>query len=129
MSFSRNFDLNKDARRGILEVEKELKILGLQMEKEAGKILDKEGRNDTGWTKRNTKSAVDLFLGGLAARLTLGTNTDYAVHVHEGRKPGKVPYSKKPEGFEGDPLRWGYTFIYPWVKRKLRIADPFEIRL
>ena len=127
MSFKRNFDLNEDFRRGMAEVKRELQIMGLQMEKEASKILDDEGRSDTGLTKNRTKSLVEMFLNGMAVRLSLGTNTNYAQWVHDGREPGPVPYEKKSSD-NADPLSWGYTFLYPWVKLKLKIADPFEIK-
>lgn len=128
MSFKRNFDLNKDAKRGMIEVQREMGILGLQMVKEAGNILDKKGRNFTGDTKKNISHLVELFLQGLAAKLTVGTNSDHARVVHDGREPGKVPYTRKPRGFEADPLDWGYTFLHEWVEKKLNIASTMEIK-
>ena len=113
MSFKRNFDLNKDAKRGILAVRKEMLKLGLQIRKDAIKYLDDNKVNMDGTIKRTINREVDLFMNGLAARLKVGTNAEHARFVHDGTRPRKTlpPF---------EPIRY-------WVEKKLNIAGEGEI--
>jgi hypothetical protein len=114
MPLKRNFDLNEDFRRGMAEVEREMKLLGLQMVKDASQFLDDYKVNVDGTLKKSLVSEVDLFMNGLAARLVVGAGAKHAEWVHEGTKPrDKFP----PVA----PIR-------RWVKKKLAIADPQEIK-
>jgi len=114
MPFRRNFDLNEDFRRGMAEVKREMGILGLQMVKDAAGYLDEHKVNMDGDLKKSLDSEVELFLNGLAAKLTVGAGAKHAEWVHDG--------TKKRDKFPPiEPIRY-------WVRKKLNIVEEAEIK-
>ena len=114
MSVRRNFDLNQDFRRGMREVEKEMHRFGLVIVKEAADYLDKHKINVDGDLKKSLTHEVEAFLNGAAMRLTVGTNSQHAIYVHEGTRPRSKFPPRKP--------------IETWVKKKLGITEQAEIK-
>ena len=114
MAVRRNFDLNDDARRSMKAVEREMERYGLLIVKEAADYLDRNKINVDGDLKKSLTHEVDDFLNGAAMRLTVGTNSQHAIYVHEGTRPrSKFPPIK--------PIR-------TWVKKKLGIAEEAKIK-
>lgn len=88
-------------------IEREMRLVVLELEAAAGEELDRAGRNDTAETKNSLYSSVER--DGSALVGTVGASSDHAIFVHEGRGPGKPP-----------PI----SAIRPWVLRKLSVPEP-----
>ena len=112
MAVSRNFNLSEDFQRGMAEVEKEMHLYGLRITKAAADYLDEHNINVDGNLKKSITHEVEQFLSGI--RLTVGTNSQHAIYVHEGTRPRDKFPPIKP--------------IETWVKKKLGIAEKSEIR-
>lgn len=94
----------------MVEVERELGVIGEEIVQAASDYLDEHRINVDGDIKKSLYQEVERVKDAL--KLTVGAGVAHAVYVHEGTKPHWPPVA---------PIR-------EWVRKKLGIADRAQIR-
>lgn len=101
-----HIDPIEDQRRISRAIERELTMIGLEIEKTAVEYLDRKNINVDGDLRDSINSKVEREVRSMI--LQIGANSDHAVYVHDGTKPHWPPY-------------WP---ILRWVLKKLNIKGP-----
>lgn len=104
MPYKSNFDLSEDHVRALKAVEREMSIIGLQIERDAAQLLDEGKKNYEGDVKKSIKHEVKKFFDELLI-LVVGAGARHAEYLHFGTRPHWPP----PE-----PIR-------EWVRKKLAV--------
>lgn len=92
------------------EIDRELKLLGLEVEAAAAAYLDSHGINFEGDTKNSIGSETRRVLAGL--ELSVYAASRHAAFVHNGTRPHWAP-----------PMA-----LAPWVRKKLGVTEPKMVR-
>lgn len=122
-------DVNKNWRNTLLAIERELELIGLDIEAKAVEYLDRKDVNVTGDLRKSITHEVSRELNSI--RLQVGTNLGYAVFVHEGTKPHwppKAPIRKwviKKLGIKGEETDKVTFAVRRKIGRKGTKAKPF----
>lgn len=101
-----NIDPKADQEKIFAAIRRELKMIGLQIEKTAVEYLDRKNINVDGTLRDSITSKVSRQVNSIL--LQVGANAKYAVYVEEGTRPHWPPH---------DP-------IVRWVVKKLNIHGP-----
>jgi len=122
-------DINRTYQRILGEIERELELIGLDIEAKAVEYLDRRDVNVTGDLRKSITHEVSRELNSI--RLQVGTNLSYAVFVHEGTKPHwppKAPIRKwviKKLGIKGENTDKVTFAVRRKIARKGTKARPF----